>query len=108
MGPVIDGKTLVGMSRAIDDVRTERVRQISEEGFSAKDDDENNSNGQLALAAASFALYAGGRADIPWPSDWDKKWWKPGDKRRALVKAAALICAEIERLDRKEKAEARG
>ncbi|MEB3421767.1 hypothetical protein VK682_24660 [Salipiger manganoxidans] len=33
-----------------------------------------------------------------WP--WDRKWWKPTTPRRDLVKAGALIVAEIERLDR--------
>ena len=39
-----------------------------------------------------------GIMDIPW---WSKDWWKPKDKRRDLIRAAALIVAEIERLDRK-------
>ncbi len=33
-----------------------------------------------------------------WP--WFAQWWKPGDRRRELVKAGALILADIERLDR--------
>jgi len=33
-----------------------------------------------------------------WP--WGKEWWKPSDRRRDLVKAGALIAAEIDRLDR--------
>jgi hypothetical protein len=33
-----------------------------------------------------------------WP--WLSKWWKPKDRRRDLVRAAALVIAEIERLDR--------
>lgn len=33
-----------------------------------------------------------------WP--WSGEWWKPKDRRRDLVRAAALIVAEIERLDR--------
>ncbi|MFN3321313.1 MAG: hypothetical protein ACK43M_21435, partial [Allorhizobium sp.] len=33
-----------------------------------------------------------------WP--WGIEWWKPTDRRRDLVKAGALIIAEIERLDR--------
>jgi hypothetical protein len=33
-----------------------------------------------------------------WP--WEDKWWKPKDRRRDLVRAGALIVAEIERLDR--------
>lgn len=32
-----------------------------------------------------------------WP--WDPKWWKPSENRiRDLVKAGALICAEIDRI----------
>jgi len=34
-----------------------------------------------------------------WP--WNMVWWKPKNYRRDLVKAAALLVAEIERLDRK-------
>ena len=34
-----------------------------------------------------------------WP--WAAEWWKPKDCRRNLVRAGALILAEIERLDRK-------
>jgi hypothetical protein len=33
-----------------------------------------------------------------WP--WSQDWWKPTNPRRDLVKAGALIAAEIERLDR--------
>lgn len=35
-----------------------------------------------------------------WP--WSREWWKPKNPRRDLVKAGALIVAEIERLDRLE------
>lgn len=38
------------------------------------------------------------KAPQRWP--WDAGWWKPSDRRRNLVKAGALILAEIERLDR--------
>jgi hypothetical protein len=31
---------------------------------------------------------------------WDRSWWRPGSRRRNLVKAAALLIAEIELLDR--------
>jgi hypothetical protein len=34
---------------------------------------------------------------LAWPQDWE---FKPADPRRMLVKAGALILAEIERLDR--------
>lgn len=35
-----------------------------------------------------------------WP--WPSKWWKPKSQRRDLVRAGALILAEIERLDRQQ------
>lgn len=33
-----------------------------------------------------------------WP--WDIAWWKPRTQRENLIRAAALIISEIERLDR--------
>lgn len=33
-----------------------------------------------------------------WP--WDEHWWKSTTRRRDLVKAGALVAAEIERIDR--------
>ena len=39
------------------------------------------------------------RMDGAWP--WDSGWWKPKNRRHDLVRAAALVVAEIERLDRK-------
>lgn len=39
-----------------------------------------------------------------WPKSWADCWFKPKrNRRRRLVKAAALIVAEIERLDRASK-----
>lgn len=35
-----------------------------------------------------------------WPTTWAEDWWKPKNPRRDLVRAAALLIAEIERLDR--------
>ena len=77
---------------------TERFRQISDEGWSLDHDDEHNC-GEMADAAACYAL--GKPWEIVkqlWP--WAQSWWKPTDKRRNLVKAGALIIAEIERLER--------
>jgi hypothetical protein len=86
------------------DVRAERLRQINAEGWTPKRDDEHD-NGGMAQAAACYASHASvgpelRKRDLPrdWP--WAPKWWKPGDQRRMLVKAGALILAEIERLDR--------
>lgn len=60
----------------------ERYRQIMQEGWTPE---------HVACELAPAA----------WP--WDKEWWKPSkDQVRNLVKAGALIAAEIDRLQRKE------
>lgn len=93
------------------DVLIERGRQIRAEGFDATHDDEHE-NGELIGAAIAYTLHASnhgdeegdGYADHPpddaWPGHWDIAWWKPKDPRRDLIRAAALIIAEIDRLDR--------
>lgn len=88
------------------DVQAERRRQITAEGWTPEHDD-GHSHGQMARAAACYAL-AGSSApndgtaallvSLAWP--WDEQWWKPSTARRDLVKACALALAEIERLDR--------
>jgi hypothetical protein len=40
--------------------------------------------------------------DIPGFWLWEKKWWKPSSPRKDLVKAAALLIAEIDRIDTAE------
>jgi hypothetical protein len=79
----------------IDEVAAERERQITVEGWTAQHDDRQHSQGELCRAAACYAM---DHCYVWWP--WDEKWWKPEPRRRALIKAAALIVAEIERLDR--------
>ena len=94
-------------STASRDVFAERQRQIDIEGWTPEHDDEHEDY-QLASAAACYAKAAawagitGSMAMQSVPQDWpwDGDWWKPVDSRRALVKAGALILAEIERLDR--------
>ena len=88
----------------VGEVATERQRQKEVEGWTTEHDDSHR-EGQMATAAACYAL---GDTDIKDPVDggliniwpWDIVWWKPKDRRRDLVRAAALIVAEIERLDR--------
>lgn len=88
-------------SDAVHDVIAERKRQVEVEGFDASHDDMAT-NGQLADAAMCYAHPKYKRihwsAPIWWP--WDLKWWKPTTPRRDFVKAASLLIAEIERLDR--------
>jgi len=102
------------LGRAAADVIAERRRQIEDEGFIPNADD-NYFRGELARAAACYAHVASipgsARAAIPegWPTamwPWAAKWWKPSTPRRDLVKAGALILAEIDRIDRAEAADA--
>ena len=98
--------------RAWQDVMDERVRQMAVEGWTPEHDDDHEM-AELAQAAACYALsgtpcdeafYIHGRwrdaRDLFWPRQFGREWWKPTDRRRDLVKAGALILAEIERLDR--------
>lgn len=84
-------------------VLAERRRQVEAEGWTPGHDDEHES-GEMAEAAACYAACAEthslkGHPPLSWP--WSPEWWKPSaDPRRNLVKAGALILAEIERLDR--------
>lgn len=84
------------MSNAIDDIAAERRRQIDVEGWTPEHDDAHG-DGEMSNAAAYYAL-SGDQHDSIWPWDW--KWCKRTTRRRDLVKAGALIVAEIERLDR--------
>jgi len=95
-------------------IAAEIKRQIEKEGWDAEYDDEQE-DGQLASAAACYALqnyksyfqiscydnYFIDLYDILWP--WDEEYWKPTHvKIRNLEKAVALISAEIDRLLRLE------
>lgn len=118
--PVYAAPPASRMARLTDaarDMLAERRRQVEAEGWTPKHDDEHD-KGEMARAAACYALHAGScfawRADEYqsakphegnpaaqdrlWP--WDMQWWKPKDPRRDLVRAGALILAELERLDR--------
>ncbi|AUU93008.1 hypothetical protein C2U55_16980 [Enterobacteriaceae bacterium ENNIH3] len=85
------------LSVAITDIIAERRRQQSVKDFSAQQDD-TYVLGELAAAAISY-IEPMAAAEF-WPSDWHDNSFKPSDYRRNLVKAGALIAAEIERLDR--------
>lgn len=101
------------MHNAIELIKAERERQVSAEGYTPQHDDAHKM-GQMAGAAAVYALHACGfenphalEAARPtvlfkvriWP--WSDGYWKPSDDPICdLVKAGALIVAEIERLQR--------
>lgn len=93
-------------TQALKDVIAERERQVKVEGWNSGHDDAHGP-GELATAASRYATNAAAcmGAEPPtlkfganWP--WDESWFKPTTPRRDLVKAAALLLAEIERIDR--------
>lgn len=124
--PKGDGVTIEvnvnSMSDAVIAVAHERLRQEAVEGWTPEHDN-SHSDGQMVQAALCYAINAltwaqlrkegwtpehfasvSGNARVPksWP--WHARWWKPKGQRRNLVIAAALLVAEIERIDRAEKA----
>jgi len=97
----------------LDAIAAERLRQVEQEGWTPEHDD-SHAGGDLAKAAAAYAMSASSDANhaaaqrlaenklapTMWP--WCSSWWKPASRRRDLIKAGALIVAELERLDRME------
>lgn len=90
------------MTQAASDVLAERQRQISTECWTPEHDDQHW-DGSLAAAAACYAnpmpKYRDPRiTDLQgWPGNWT---YKPKGRRLDLVRAGALILAELERIDR--------
>jgi hypothetical protein len=86
-------------------IAEERGRQ-PKRGYNMSHDDQHR-NGELARAAACYAMkpHWDTHAFLRyWP--WEPDEWKPGDRIRELIKAGALIAAEIDRLHRVEIAQA--
>jgi hypothetical protein len=94
----------------VDLIRAERHRQRKRQGdgeaYSLAHDDEHT-EGELARAAACYAIPPHVRArNQDWvailaPYNWHLK-LRAGDRKRELVKAGALIAAELDRLLRAE------
>ncbi|HCD8860253.1 TPA: hypothetical protein NF036_004122 [Escherichia coli] len=93
------------LSNAVQSVIAERQRHQSAEGWTPEHDDQY-SKSQLLWASSCYvlnAIHPFNRIPFDWP--WTPEWWKPTNPRRDLVKAGALILAEIERIDRQEAAQ---
>lgn len=95
---------VAALVEAWEDVISERKRQIEVEGWTPEHDDSHYKM-ELAFLAAAYALHD---PEIPatailafgsMPRDM-RDWFKPKSRRENLVRAGALILAEIERLDR--------
>lgn len=90
-------------------IAAERERQIVAEYWTPQHDDQHRL-AELTLAGFSYASLAASqvrlgagcvneRLPVYWP--WDEAWWRPSeDPIRNLIKAGALIAAEIDRLQR--------
>jgi hypothetical protein len=95
------------MPTGVELIAEERNRQVEKEGWTPEHDKQHR-DGELAVAGASYAVYhtdaqvLDSTLDNAWP--WDEKWWKPSkDPIRNLVKAGALIAAEIDRINDMQK-----
>ncbi len=93
---MIDNQTL----HVIVAITDERDRQLNVEGYTRERDD-GYTDGALGFAAVSYICYALGRPGASgsmWP--WSPATFKPKNQRHDLIRAAALIVAELERLGR--------
>lgn len=85
-------------------IAEERRRQVEEEGWDAKHDAQH-SPGDLSYVARCYtSVYIHENTPLPegWP--WNVEYWKPSDdKIKNLVRAGALIAAEIDLLLRRKK-----
>jgi len=98
-------------------ITEERKRQIREKGYDDKHDDDHDTE-QLIRAAQCYLnqvsiksqvmnindsynnklkLYRAVERPKDWPPEWLPESWNPDSPIRDLVKAAALIAAEIDR-----------
>lgn len=89
-------------------IATERQRQFDVEGWTPEHDDAHDQC-ELALAGGVYALSGAADSELVndarmrairelWP--FQAHWFKPTGGRADLVRAGALIAAEIDRLDR--------
>ena len=98
------------MKTGIELIAEERQRQIEKEGWTSEHD-ASHFNGELAKAAACYAVVGTDAKVIDpyfdlesWAWPFEKESWKPHqDKIRNLIKAGALIAAEIDRINAIEK-----
>lgn len=91
-----DGVTLIGL---------ERQRQIDVERWTPEHDDTHTDDEFLLAAGSYISATMGNDRTMPsyWP--WADETWKPAEPMGNLVKAGALIAAEIDRIQRREAAD---
>ena len=91
----------------VESIAAEREAQIRKWGDDHDDDHDEDSLTDAAVAYAERSRFSEqelrDKESGWWP--WETQEWKPGSRRRMLVKAGALLAAEIDKLDRIEPAE---
>lgn len=94
------------LQQVLNKVIHERIRQIESEGYN-KEVDDLGDPGRLAAAAACYSIHSSytlntgdSLAGVPdwWP--FAREHWKPKDVESNLIRSAALIFAELERIYR--------
>jgi hypothetical protein len=95
------------MTTAKEMIETERQRQVSEERYDSRHDDEAR-DGELLQAGICYLNHARAPDDIreqfttrrPLGWIWGAEYWKPKTRTRDMVRAGALFLAERDRLQR--------
>jgi hypothetical protein len=89
-----------GWGPGVSMIALERRGHKEREGWTPEHDD-GHTGGELAAAAVAYTLASSQGSRVPryWP--WSLSWWKPTSPIRMLIKAGALIAAEIDRRIRK-------
>ena len=94
------------MKSGVDLIKEERERQLAKEGFTPEHDSQW-AYGELRHAAVTYLLtldvplnMSSSQATFWWPWHYDE--YKPGTDLSNLVRAGALIAAEIDRLSGKK------
>lgn len=86
-------------------IRTERDRQIKEEGYTPEHDLKHNEHEALILAAATYEIPPEEREEIPHSWPYSRESWKPSSSEgipgriKELVKAGALYMAAKELME---------
>lgn len=88
------------MSTGIGLIELERIRQITQKGFSVQHDSHWEA-GQMAKAAICYAMNQRDRIkfdaiDEIWP--WSPDMFEPENRKWDLIRAGALIAAELDRI----------
>lgn len=87
--------------RVLGEILKERGKQ-AKKGYTASSDDRHTEN-ELPQAAIAYALNAAlpaASVQVPYFWPWDVAAFRPEGRRADMIKAAALLVAEIQRMDR--------